>query len=179
LNIAFSPFPELKTERLLLRRLTFEDSHELMWLRSDERVNKYLDRQKSMNIHEAAEFVKKIDKNLEENKSGYWVICLAESRTLIGTICLWNLQPEKDMAELGYELSPMYQGKGIMHEAAEKIIAYAFETMQAKVITALTVPQNEPSRKVLEKCGFKADTKHEYVSAAEADGQTVYFLLNN
>ncbi|MGN6177763.1 MAG: GNAT family N-acetyltransferase, partial [Mucilaginibacter sp.] len=92
MNIAFSPFPELKTERLLLRRLIMDDRYELMWLRSDDRVNRYLERGKSMNINEATDFVAKIDKNLEEDTSGYWVICLAENRTLIGTICLWHFE---------------------------------------------------------------------------------------
>ena len=177
MNIAFSPFPELKTERLLLRKLTLNDRYELMWLRSDERVNQYLGREKSMNINEAATFIDKINKNLEENKGGYWVICLAEDPALIGTICLWNFDLEKDLVELGYELSPMYQGKGIMHEAVGRIIEYAFENMQVKVITALTDPHNESSRKVLEKSGFRRDPGHKYVSAAEADGQAVYFLL--
>jgi ribosomal-protein-alanine N-acetyltransferase len=178
LNIAFSPFPELKTERLLLRRLTTDDRYELMRLRSDDRVNQYLDRNKSMNINEATDFVARIDKNLEENISGYWVICLAENRTLIGTICLWNFEPEKDLVELGYELSPMYQGKGIMHEAAKKIIEYAFDTMQAKIMVAITNPYNEPSKKVLERFDFKPDTEYHYVNASEVEGQAVYFLLN-
>lgn len=178
MNIAFSPFPELHTERLLLRRLTLEDRYELMWLRSDDRVNQYLERGKSTNIDEATEFIAKIDKNLEEVKGGYWVICLPENRLLIGTICLWNFVIEKAQVELGYELSPMYHGKGIMHEAAVKVIEYAFETIQAKVITALTDPRNEPSKKILEKCGFKQDMGHKYVNAEEAEGQSVYFLLN-
>jgi ribosomal-protein-alanine N-acetyltransferase len=148
-----------------------------MWLRSDERVNKYLERGKSMNITGATDFIAKIDQNLAENRSGYWVICLAEDPKLIGTICLWNLKPEKDQVELGYELSPMYQGKGIMHEAVEKIISYAFEVMQAKVIAALIHPHNEPSRKVLERSGFLPDTQHRYVSTADANGEAVYFLL--
>lgn len=177
MNIAFSPFPELKTERLLLRRLIMDDRYELMWLRSDDRVNRYLERGKSMNINEATDFVAKIDKNLEEDKSGYWVICLAENRTLIGTICLWHFEPEKDQVELGYELSPMYQGKGIMHEAARKIIEYAFDTIRAKIIVAITDPHNEPSKKLLERFDFKQDTKHHYVSTGEAEGQMVYFLL--
>lgn len=178
MNIAFSPFPELKTERLLLRRLTLDDRYELMWLRSDDRVNRYLERGQSMNINEATDFIAKIDNNLEENRSGYWVICLAENRTLIGTICLWNFEPDKDLVELGYELSPMYQGKGIMREAAKKIIEYAFDTMQAKIMIAITNPHNEPSKNVLERLDFKPDAHHHYVSAGKADGQVVYFLLN-
>jgi ribosomal-protein-alanine N-acetyltransferase len=148
-----------------------------MRLRSDDRVNQYLERNKSMNINEATDFVAKIDKNLEENISGYWVICLAENRTLIGTICLWHFEPEKNLVELGYELSPMYQGKGIMHEAAKKIIEYAFDIMQAKVMVAITNPHNQPSKRVLERFDFKPDTDYYYVDASEVEGQAVYFLL--
>jgi ribosomal-protein-alanine N-acetyltransferase len=177
LIIETSPFPELQTARLLLRKLTMDDRYELMWLRSDDRVNQYLERGKSMNIDEASEFVTKIDKNLEDRRSYYWVICLTEGHTLIGTICLWNFEPEKELAELGYELSPMYQGKGIMHEAVAAIIKYGFDIIGLKVITAITHPQNEPSMKLLERSCFRHDINYDHVLKSEAEDQEVYFLL--
>ena len=127
-----------------------DDRYELMWLRSDERVNQYLERNKSVNIDDAIDFIARIEKLLAERKSHYWAIGLKENSTLIGTICLWNFVQEKDMAELGYELSPLYQGKGLMQEAVEEVIEYGFDTIGLKIITALTHPQNEPSIKLLE-----------------------------
>ena len=40
----FTPFPVLKTQRLTLRQLINDDDKEIYALRSDDHVNKYLDR---------------------------------------------------------------------------------------------------------------------------------------
>lgn len=122
-----------------------------------------------MNDDEATDFVAKIDQTITENKGCYWVISLAENRKLIGTICLWNFEPEKGLAEIGYELMPPYQGKGIMYEAINSITAYAFAVMQAETIMAATHPGNVASQRLLEKCGFKRDMD-------DAEGQYVYQL---
>jgi [ribosomal protein S5]-alanine N-acetyltransferase len=41
LHINFTPFPNLATERLVLRKLTIKDAKEIMLLRSNEQVNKF------------------------------------------------------------------------------------------------------------------------------------------
>jgi len=176
MNINFTPFPVLTTNRLILRRLNANDVNALQTLRSDDEVNKYLDRPKSMSVDEGEAFVKKIDENLANNISGYWVLSLKNDDTLIGTICLWNLQPEKDVADIGYELSPAYQGQGLMLEAVEKIIAYGFDQMQLNMIIGIIHPGNERSRKLLGRVNFMRDPDHTYVSEEEAEGGVVYFL---
>ena len=35
---------------------------------------------------------------------------------MIGSICLWNFTDNQKSAEIGYDLSPKYQRKGIMNE---------------------------------------------------------------
>lgn len=176
MNINFTPFPELTTNRLILRKLNINDVDALQKQRSDDEVNKYLDRPKSMTIEECEAFVKKIDDNLANNISGYWVLALKNDDTLIGTICLWNLQPEKDIADIGYELSPAFQGQGLMKEAVEKIIEYGFDEMKLEMIIGITHPGNEKSGKLLERVNFVRDLEYNYVSEEEAEGGVVYFL---
>jgi [ribosomal protein S5]-alanine N-acetyltransferase len=176
MNINFTPFPKLTTNRLILRQLNINDVNALQRQRSNDEVNKYLDRPKSITIEECEAFIKNIDANLANNISGYWVLTLKNDDTLIGTICLWNLQPEKDIADIGYELSPAYQGQGLMQEAVEKLVEYGFDTMQLKVIIGVTDARNKKSGKVLECCNFKKDLDHTYVSEEEAEGGVVYFL---
>ena len=172
------PFPVLKTNRLLLRKLTMDDRYELMWLRSDERVNKYLEREKCMDIKEAADFIERIDKSLADGKSVYWVIGFLESPTLIGAICLWNFVTEKDLAELGYELSSFYHGKGLMQEAVEKVIEYGFNTLGLKTIIAIPHKENERSVNLLVRNGFRKDEHHHYLNRLETGNHVAYYLLN-
>ena len=150
----FKPFPILKTERLVLRQLTQYDKSAIFKLRSDARVNKYLDRSQPHHLDEVIAFINKINKGIERNESVYWAISLQNSDELIGTICLWNFSNDQLTAELGYELNPNFQRQGFMNEAIKHVIQYAFEIIGIKVIDAYTHKDNESSIKTLVKNGF-------------------------
>ena len=177
LHINFTPFPVITTQRLILRRLNIKDTKEIMMLRSDEQVNKFIDRPKSIDLTEAKQFIEKIDKGINNNEWIYWAITLKDDDTLIGTICLWNISIENDTAEIGYELHPDFQGKGIMKEAIQKIIEYGFNKMQLEIITAFTHPGNNRSTNLLLKYNFLLDKNYEYVGKEEADELSVYYLI--
>ena len=53
----FTPFPNLTTNRLILRQLSENDSKEIFSLRTDKSVNKYLDRQIQQNSNEVIEIL--------------------------------------------------------------------------------------------------------------------------
>ena len=151
LNGTFSPFPILTTERLTLRQLVINDEQEIFALRSDSEINKYLNRQISNSIDDARDFINKIIKS----HSLYWAITLSEKKILVGTICLFNFSDENYKCEIGYELLTNFQGQGIMKEAVEKIIDYAFNTLKVKKIEAFMHRDNQSSIKLLEKFSFR------------------------
>ena len=151
----FTPFPELTTNRLLLKRLTPEDAPEIFFLRSDETVLRYIGKEPATSIKEAEEFIERISKLVDTNESILWGIALGEkSGTIIGTICLWNLQPEHYRADIGYALHPDHWGKGIMKEAIQEVLEYGFKVMKLHSIEARLSPDNSASASVLEKTGF-------------------------
>ncbi len=174
MNTNFSTFPILKTERLVLRVLELNDAIAIQSLRSDARVNEFLDRPATNNLDEAVAFIKKIQKGIEQGESMYWVI--THNSELIGTICLWNLDFENDVAELGYELMPDAQGKGFMNEAIKAVIDFAFNMMCVKTITAFPKQGNVKSIQVLEKNNFVLDNTYKFVSELDADGYLVYYF---
>jgi [ribosomal protein S5]-alanine N-acetyltransferase len=99
-NINFTPFPNLTIERLTLRQLSINDQQDIFALRSDQEINKYLDRQPSKTIEDAIDFIHKITANIKNNNSVYWAITLTKTRTVVGTICLFNFSNEKTAAKL-------------------------------------------------------------------------------
>ncbi|MEO6550457.1 MAG: GNAT family N-acetyltransferase, partial [Ferruginibacter sp.] len=121
-NKIFTPFPVLKTDRLILRQLAITDDNEIFALRSDDSVNRYLDRRPSKSIEDAKSFIQAINEIIQKNDSIYWAISL--SGKLIGTICLFKFADDNSKAEIGYELLPIYQGKGFMQEAASKVLEF-------------------------------------------------------
>jgi len=84
----------------------------------------------------------------------YWAITLKEKDGLIGTICYWNLDTTQKKAEVGYELYPDYQGRGLMQEAISAVLAFGFNDLRFELITACPKQGNLSSVNLLEKVGF-------------------------
>jgi ribosomal-protein-alanine N-acetyltransferase len=170
LQLNFTPFPILTTQRLILRQLMADDEQNLFVLRSNEQVNRFLDRPIAQSSADALQFIEKINNAIGNNETIYWAIALKDDDKLIGTITLWNISVKNNMAELGFELLPQFQRKGIMHEAIAKVLAYGFDTMQLQTIEAYTHQDNEGSIKVLERNGF---TKQ---SGPSGDGMILFTI---
>ena len=168
------PFPILATERLILRQLVINDEQEIFILRSDKEVNKYLDRQVSNTIDEARNFINKINENINKNDSLYWAITLGDRNLLVGTICLFSFSDEDGKCEIGYELLTNFQGKGIMKEAAEKVIDYAFNTIKVQKIEAIFHRDNQRSISLLEKLLFTNSNE-----ADKTNPELIYYHLKN
>lgn len=153
----FTPFPELDTSRLKLRQLVNTDDQKVLLLRSDPQVNEFLVRPRQKDINEARAFIAKINNGIKENQWIYWAIELQDTMGIVGTICLWNFSDDKLAAEVGYELLPDKQGKGIMNEALEAVIEFGFTSMGLTTIKAYTHRENQKSTHLLLKKGFILD----------------------
>jgi len=173
-NKRFTPFPVLTTERLTLRQLVIADELEIFTLRSDSEINKYLDRQLSNTIDDARNFINKVNENIYKNDSLYWAITFSDKNILIGTICLFGFSGENDKCEIGYELLTNFQGQGIMSEALEKVIDYAFNTIKVQKIEAFFHRDNQNSIKLLEKFSFRDSNE-----ADESHHDLVCYYLKN
>ncbi len=154
LKFSFSPFPFLNTERLNLRPLSMADAKEVLEIRSNERVMKYIDRPRARNIEDAINHINMVEDSIANNKAINWAIAIKGSASLIGTIGYYRMKPEHHRAEVGYVLHPDYHGKGIMSEAIRAVLAYGFQKMKLHSIEAVVSPNNEKSIAVLEKHQF-------------------------
>ena len=170
----FTPFPVLTTEKLTLRQLAIDDEQEVFTLRSDREINKFLDRKIANTIDDARNFINKVNENINKNDSLYWAITLSDKNVLIGTICLFSFSDETDKCEIGYELLTNFQGQGIMTEAVEKVIDFAFNTIKVQKIEAFFHIDNQSSIKLLEKFSFKDSNKPD-----KTDTNLVCYHLTN
>lgn len=165
-----STFPTLTTDRLVLRRPLATDDREILSLRSDANVNKYLDRPIASSIRDAQQFLQKLNSTIDNNEGIAWAINLKGDTTLLGVVCFWNISKETAIAEIGFELTPRYQGRGIMLEAVLKAVNYAFTTMNVTAIEGWTHKENISSKRLMEKCNFCRDTEAE----ANHEGQDYF-----
>jgi [ribosomal protein S5]-alanine N-acetyltransferase len=150
-----SAFPEIKTRNLILRRLVPQDQKVIFMLRNDKQVNKFIRRNIMNSETEALTFIEKIWNNGDWGPDVFWGICPTTQTDLIGSVCLWNFSEDRKLAELGYELLPVFQGRGLMSEAVKAVLDYAFNHLGLTTIEAYTHKDNMPSKKMLSKFQFR------------------------
>jgi len=150
----FNPLPTLTTDRLVLRPLLISDAPEILLHRSDERMRLFIEPVTTKTLADAESFLEMIRANEEEGSSVTWGICKKGENKIIGSICLWNLDPENGIAELGYSIYWENWGKGYMTEAAEAVIEFGFNAMGVYIIQAFSQIENIASVKMLQRFGF-------------------------
>lgn len=147
--------PEWQTERLRIRRLNPDDAAALVAIRSDGRVNRYINRPNQTNMVEVLTFIQHRNADMDQGDCFYWALGLKETDTLIGTTCLFRFNQERTEAEIGYELSPAYQGKGLMQEAVSKVLTFGLQELRLHAIHAYIHADNLASQKVVLKQHFQ------------------------
>ena len=178
LELNFSPFPVLTTQRLIMRQLKMEDENEIYALRSDEGVNRFLDRQKAKSIEDARKFITTISNVVANNEGLYWAITLKGNDRLIGTVSFWNISREEYRGEVGYELDPAFQGQGIMQEALTIVLKFGFDKLGFRKIVAIPSAENLPSIRLLDKLNFKQE-KDDIANLTEGNKNMLLFSLDN
>lgn len=155
MEVSFTPYPILTTDRMLLRAIDLMDAPQLLRLRSEPQTMKYLDKQPLQSLAEAELLIEKISEDIANNNGITWAMALKEQPTLlIGTIGFWRLMKNHYRAEIGYMLLPEYCKKGLMKEAADAVIDYGFTHMNLHSIEANINPANDASEALLKNLGF-------------------------
>jgi ribosomal-protein-alanine N-acetyltransferase len=179
LEVNFQPFPLLTTERMVLREITKDDAGEVLRLRSDEEVMRYIDRPRAETIEDALVFIGRVEDLLKSNNGINWAMALKDDNALIGNISLWRIEKENYRAEIGYMLHPAHHRKGLMNEAIKIVIDYGFRVMKLHSIEGKINPANAASAGILEKNGFvkEAHFKENYYFNGKFLDTAVYSLL--
>lgn len=181
LNLNFTPFPVLRTERLTLRKIEFDDVDAVFKLRSDKRNMEFLDRPLAKDKNDAKVLIAKIEDGLLMNTGITWAVTYNDAgNDLIGTIGFWRIDIENHRAEIGYILHRDFHRKGLMHEAMKVVLGYGFNQMNLHSVEAVVNPANEASINLLLKNNFvkEAHFKENYYFEGKFLDSGVYSLLN-
>ncbi|MBL4806295.1 MAG: GNAT family N-acetyltransferase [Rhodobacteraceae bacterium] len=85
----------------------------------------------------------------------FLLTCQSDGK-VIGGLTLDNVRRGPSKAgSVGYWIGPDFARMGYMAEALEAVTHYAFTTLDLSRIEAACLPENKPSRALLEKSGFK------------------------
>jgi ribosomal-protein-alanine N-acetyltransferase len=141
----------LETERLFLRRFTLDDVEELVRLRADPEVMRYIGEQSREKVEQRLQYY---ISHYEPHGFGMWAVVLKQTGAMIGWCGLIFLD-ETPEVEVGYGVARDYWGQGLMTEAAHATLRYGFETICLERIVAVAMPENTASRRIMEKLGMR------------------------
>ena len=154
LDVQFDAFPEFRTARLLMREIIASDAEDLFLLRTDPQITLYLDRENEQDVDSVRPIIVSIRASFEAGEGITWGLCLPGEKQLIGTMSIWRIDKKHHRGEVGYSLLPAFWRKGLMAEAMEVAIAFAFGTIGLHSLEANTSVGNAASHALLKKFGF-------------------------
>ncbi|WP_431878133.1 GNAT family N-acetyltransferase [Amycolatopsis sacchari] len=147
-------FPEIRTERLLLRPLTEADRAVVVRIQTDPRTNRY-----HPEPPDAAESDAKFDSWLEDwaaHGFGYLPVrALATGEVLgVGGLQLRTFGDEK-ILNVYYRFLPEAWGHGYATEMAAAVIGWADRTLPRYPVQISVNVANQPSMNVAKRLGFR------------------------
>ncbi len=101
----------------------------------------------------------------EAHGFGTWGFFERESGRYVGYGGLLRTKAGGELnVEIMYALVPAFWGRALATEIAEQLVRVGFETLGFARLVSYTVPENRPSRRVMEKCGFVFEREIVYAS---------------
>ncbi|MDQ0416448.1 RimJ/RimL family protein N-acetyltransferase [Croceifilum oryzae] len=147
-----------KTDRLVLRRFCTSDIDTFHFYRSNPEVATFQSWE-NYQYQDAQTFVNQ-QMNHQPNQPGTWfqfAVALAETNQLIGDCALHTPTVEPRIVEIGFTLSPEYQGNGYATEAVGALLRYVFHSLGKHKAIAFSDVRNSKSIAVLERVGMRRE----------------------
>ena len=150
----FSNIPELKTQRLILRKMLVRDADDMFEYAKRADVTKYLTWNPHPNRNYTREYLEYISTRYSVGEFYDWAVTTADEGKMIGTCGFTRFDYNSNYAEVGYVINPEYWGNGYATEALDTVIKFGFERLALRRIEARHMEGNIASRRVMEKVGM-------------------------
>lgn len=164
LELNFSPFPLLETERLILRNFTKDDAHDILEFRGNPVTMQYIPRPVANSLEDVYPVIDMLTSFNANNEKLNWAVVDKETNKVIGIFGYVRFNQESYRAEVGYTLHEDYHGTGIASEALKVVLEYGLKHMGVHAIEAVIRTENIASMKLVEKANFtKNGTFKDYI----------------
>ena len=142
----------IETDRLILRCLDFSDAGHLFRLRSDPEYAELFRWKPYTSIEQAYDRIRRCR---DENTCYVFSVVPKTIGEAVGGLCVWNIDYDNKMAEIGYDLEKEHRGKGYAQEACLAVLSFAFNELKIETVTAFPCVTNQLSITLLKKLGFE------------------------
>jgi ribosomal-protein-alanine N-acetyltransferase len=154
LQRVFKMFPNLQSQRFILRRPKMDDAQQLYLLARNETVSKYTHWNVHRSVSESLAVIEMIRRAYQDGKSVTWAVDAKATRELIGLIKITNIDSQNQSADLDYWLGQAYWGRGYMPEILRSVITFCCVGMGIVRIQGKHVIENKNAGQVMIKAGM-------------------------
>lgn len=114
---------------------------------------------------ESDALVDRIEAGFEVDGFGFWAVEVVGVSDFVGFVGLSTTRFEAHFTpavEIGWRIAAEHWNKGFATEGARAALRFAFDSLRLDEVVALAVPDNRPSRRVMEKIGMMHDPKDDF-----------------
>jgi len=152
-----------------LRLEPFENGHldGLNAMNADPEVMRYLTGSPETR-EETLAAIERVKARWAEWGFSWWSFIAKESDEIVGAGCIQylGLNPANP-PEIGWRVRRDKWRQGLAFEAAERMVTFAFETLEANLLCAVCHPENIASVAVMKKLGMRFRSVEEWYSASD------------
>ncbi|MEU7874144.1 GNAT family protein [Dactylosporangium sp. NPDC049140] len=174
----------IRTERLTLRPFADGDYDDLHLMTGDPDVVRYL----YWEVHTPEETRSALARRKGQTAltdEGQWLVLAMEAAPageprVVGQVVLRWASVVHRQGELGFTLSPAFQGHGYAREAAEAMLGLGFESLGLHRIYAACDTRNAPSWGLLTRLGMRREAHfvEDEIFKGEYGDQYIYAMLD-
>ena len=152
------PFTQLRSPRLVLRRLRGDDVAALCGYRGLSEVARY----QSWETFGPEDAARLIDgqSGLEPDVPGTWLqlaIVVAATGIMVGDCRMHFRADDPRQVEVGITLSPAHQGRGYATETVEALLGFVFGVLGKHRVSAVTDAENVAAASLFRRLGFRQE----------------------
>jgi ribosomal-protein-alanine N-acetyltransferase len=153
-------FPQLHTDRLLLRQILPSDAAALYAIHSDFAWMRWYGVDPLTDISQADQLAELFAGWFTAGTGFRWGLERRQDQRLIGSCGLFRWNKSWRNCVVGYEIARDCHGQGYMREALSAILDYGFSKMRLHRVQAETHPDNTPSIALATRLGFRFEGVH-------------------
>ena len=144
----------LETPRLVVREMTLDDAPFVLGLLNTPKFIKYIADRGVRTLEDARRYIdERFLASYSANGYGLYMVELKDG-TSIGT-CGFVRRDTLPGPDIGFAFLPEYEGHGYGYESAAAVMEFGRETLRFDRVLAITSLDNDASKRLLEKLGFR------------------------
>ena len=146
--------PRLTGPRVVLRKLKKANALDVWRNGNNRSVARYSFRPYPYTLEQAQQFIRGARRGARNGTRCHLGIELRSRPGVIGVVGLFSIDYQNKNAEIGCSLGKPYWGQGLMKEAMQVMLGYAFQRLGLRRVYAYISIHNIPPQRLVESLGF-------------------------